>query len=101
MDLWNSLLTSSAETKAETSLSVTYSGCLGDRYTDLGAKNIFPVFFLELYFNEKCVEVAINDFTMLRISSKWLRIMQTKKKNSETKSSMRKRQTVNESVSLI
>ena len=42
MDLWNSLLTSSAETKAETSLSVTYSGCLGDRYTDLGAQTLAP-----------------------------------------------------------
>ena len=31
----------------------------------------FSVFFFELYFNKKYVAVAINDFTMHLITSKW------------------------------
>ena len=58
---------------------VTYSGRSGDRYTGLGAQtlppqNTFQVFFFQLYFNKKYVEVATNDFTMHLIISRWLRI---------------------------
>ena len=31
------------------------------------------VFFFQLYFNKKCIELAINDLTMHLIISKWLR----------------------------
>ena len=37
-------------------------------------KSTFQVFFFQLYFNKKYVEVAISDFTMHLIISKWLRI---------------------------
>ena len=45
---------------------VTYSGCLGDRYTGFGTqiyrpKNTFQVFFFQSYFNKKYVEAAITD----------------------------------------
>ena len=48
-------------------------------------KSTFKVFFFQLYFN-RYVEVAINDFTMHLIISKWLRRqkMQTEEKNNET-----------------
>ena len=36
-------------------------------------KNNFQVFFFRLYFNKKYVQVAINDFTMYLIISKWLK----------------------------
>ena len=62
------------------SFTVTYSGRLEDRYTDLDSqtlafKNQFSsVIFFQLYFNKKYIEMAINDFTMLLIISKWLRM---------------------------
>ena len=62
------------------SFTVTYSGRLEDRYTDLDSqtlafKNQFSsVIFFQLYFNKKYIEMAINDFAMLLIISKWLRM---------------------------
>ena len=61
--------------------SGTYSGHLADCLTGLGAKtlaqkkkktkkNAFQVFFCQFYFNEKYVEVVINNFTMHLIISK-------------------------------
>ena len=53
-------------------------GYLGDWRTNLGAQAMVPkkhqkkVFF-QLNFNIKYVEVAINDFTIHLIISKWLR----------------------------
>ena len=41
-------------------------------------KNTFQIFFFQLYFNKKYFEVAINDFTMHLIISKWLRIQKWK-----------------------
>ena len=35
--------------------------------------SFFQVLFFRLYFNKKYVEVAVNDFTMHLIISKWLR----------------------------
>ena len=62
-----------------------YSGCLGDQDTSLGAqtltaKNTFQIFFLQLYFNKKYVEVAINNSTMCLIASKWLRRQKSRQK---------------------
>ena len=67
------------------SLTATYSGRLGDRYTGLGAQTLaskksFSSFLFQLYFNKKQVEVAINDFTMRLIISKWLRIQRCRQK---------------------
>ena len=45
---------------------------LGNQYTSLGTQT-FYVFFLQLYFNKKYVEVAINYFTMHLIILKWLK----------------------------
>ena len=64
---------------------MTYSDHLGDQYTDLGAqtlapKNTFQVFFFQLYFNKKYVEVAINDFTIHLTILKWLRIQKYRQK---------------------
>ena len=64
---------------------MTYSGCLGDRYTGLGAQTLahkkqFSSFLFQLYFNKKYVKVAINDFTMHLIISKWLRTQKCKRK---------------------
>ena len=42
-------------------------------------KNIFQ-FFFQLYFNKKYVAVAINDFTMHMIISKWLKVQKCKEK---------------------
>ena len=52
--------------KWKTVLPVTYSGCLGDQYTGLDnqTKNTVQVFFFQLYFNKKYVEVATRDFIM-------------------------------------
>ena len=69
------------------------SGRLGDRYTDLGAQTLAPkkpflIFsFSSCISTKKYVEVAISDFTMHLIISKWLRIMQTEEKKNETKRS--------------
>ena len=59
-------------------LSVMYPGRLRDRYTGLGAqtlarKKTLQVFFFQLYFIKKYVDVAINDFTKHLIISKWLK----------------------------
>ena len=68
---------------------VTYSGRLGDRYTGLGTQNLvrknqFSSFLLSVEFQQKkCVEVAINDFTMHLIVSKWL-IMQKRRQKRKT-----------------
>ena len=40
------------------------------------SKSTYQVFFFQLYFNKKYIEVAINDFSVYRIISKWLRIKQ-------------------------
>ena len=50
-------------------------------------KNTFQVFFFQLYYNKKCVEVAINDLTMHVIISKWLRIQKCR----QNKKTMRQR----------
>ena len=62
------------------SLSVTYLGPLGDWYTSLGTlpppkkkKKPFQVFFFQLYFSQKYIEVAINDFAMHQIILKWFK----------------------------
>ena len=47
-------------------------------------KKTFQVFFLHLYFNERYVEVVINDFTMHLIILKWLRIQKCRQ-NRKTK----------------
>ena len=61
------------------SISVTYSGCLGDQYTGLDTqslvspKSIFQVFLFQLYVvksYKKYVKVVINGFTMHLITSK-------------------------------
>ena len=59
-------------------LSVMYPGRLRDRYTGLGAqtlarKKTLQVFFFQLYFIKKYIDVAINDFTKHLIISKWLK----------------------------
>ena len=56
---------------------VTHSGGLGDWYTSLGAQTLppekyFSNFIFQLCLNKKYVKVAINDFTMYLIISKWL-----------------------------
>ena len=43
-------------------------------------KNTFLVFFFQLYFNKKYVEMAIDDFTMHLVISKWLRIQKCRQK---------------------
>ena len=58
---------------------------LGDWYTGLGAqtlvpKKVFQVFFLSYISTKKYVEVAISDFTMQLIISKWLRIQKCRQK---------------------
>ena len=58
-------------------MSVTHSGRLGDRCNGLGAKTLAPK---PLYFNKKYVEVAINDFTMHLVISKWIRIQKCRQK---------------------
>ena len=77
---------------------MTYSGLFGDRYTGLRAqilvpKNNFKVFFFQLYFNKKYVEVAINDFTMHLTVLKRLRIQKCrhKKKTMRQRSRSEKR----------
>ena len=70
---------------------MVYSGRSGDRYTRLGAqtrqrsKSTFQVFFFQLYFNKKYVKVAINDFTMYLIISKWLRIKKCRQKRKSVR----------------
>ena len=51
-------------------------------------KQHFSSFLLKLYFNKKYVEVAINDFTMHLIISKWLR-----NKNADRKEKQRDKKT--------
>ena len=50
-------------------------------------------FLFLVVFQQKYVEVVINDFTMHVIISKWLRIQKTKteEKNNETKRSKQKK----------
>ena len=65
-------------------MTVTYSGRLGERYTNLGTqthfwvkkakKNTFQISFFQLHFNTKYAEVGSNDFTMHLIISNWFRI---------------------------
>ena len=81
-NLWNSLI-------------ATYSGRLGDRYTSLGAqalapKKVFQVFFFSYISTKKYVEVAINDFTMHLIISKWFRIQKCRQKRKEMRPRGRK-----------
>ena len=76
--------------------TLTYSDCLGDRYTGLGAqtlalKRYFSIFLFSLYFNKKCVEVAINDFTMHLIILKWLRRQNADRRATHRHSKMQKR----------
>ena len=54
---------------------------------NFGPQKILQVFFFQLYFNKKYVEVMINDFTMHLIISKWLRRQKCreKRKNNEAK----------------
>ena len=67
-------------------------------HPDFGAiKNTFQVFFFQLYFNKKHVEVLINEFRMHLIISNWLRIQKCRQKRK----TMRQKQveeTVNEGV---
>ena len=70
--------------------SMTYSCHLRDHYTSLNAQTLGPKkhfsIFFQLYFNKKYVEIAISDFTVNPIISKWLRTkMQTEEKNNETR----------------
>ena len=73
--------------------------CLGhltDQCTFLGTqtwcpKNTFNVFFFQLYFNKKYMEVAVSDFKMHIIISKRLRRQQLEEKNNETKRLMQKK----------
>ena len=46
-------------------------------------KNNFQVFFFRLYFFKKYVEVAINDFTMYLIISKWLKMQKCRHKRKK------------------
>ena len=55
-----------------------YSGHLGDRHTSLGTQTLFSV-----VFQQKLVEVAINNFTMHLIISKWLRIQKGRQKRKK------------------
>ena len=63
---------------------VTYSGCLGDRYTSLGPQTLVPKkHFSNFLFSvvlQQYVEVAINDFTMHLIILKWLKIQNYRQK---------------------
>ena len=93
--------------------AVTDSGCLRDHCTGLGVcklwhpKKSFQVFFFQLYFNKKYLEVVINDFTMHLSILKWLRKqkIQTEEKNKTKKKKQKveveaKEDTVNGSVSI-
>ena len=46
-------------------------------------KNTFHVFSVQLYFNQKYVEVVINDFTMHLIVLKGLRIQKYRQKRKK------------------
>ena len=62
----------------------------------LAPKKAFLIFsFSSCISTKKYVEVAISDFTMHLIISKWLRIMQTEEENKEVEAI---EETVNESV---
>ena len=64
---------------------MVYPGRLGDHYTGLGIKNTCQIFFFQLYFHKKNIEVAINDFTMDRIIGNGLEDkMWTEEKNKGT-----------------
>ena len=63
------------------------------------SKNIFQVFFFQLYFNKKFAEVAVNDFIMPLIILKWLRIKNADRKEKQwDKAVVVKERTVNETV---
>ena len=49
---------------------VMYSGHLGDWYTGLGTQILTPSFLFSVVFQQKYVEVVINDFTVHLIISK-------------------------------
>ena len=61
----------------------------GDWYTSLHKlwhpKNPFQDLFFQLHFNKKYVEVAINDFTMHLVVSKWLRRQKCRQKDVKMK----------------
>ena len=62
-----------------------YTGCLGDQYTGLGAQTLIPKyhfssFVLSVVFQQKYIEVAINDLTMHLIISKWLKRQKCRQK---------------------
>ena len=82
-------------------ISVMFSGPLGDQSTSLGTqKTLFKFFFLQLYFNKKYIEVAIDDFTMHLIILK-LPERQTsrqKRKTMRQKEVQAKKETVYEKV---
>ena len=77
-------------------MTVAYSVRLGDWYTSLGTQKTLFNFFAVVFqddFDKKYVEVAINDFTMHLIFSKWLRRQKCRQKSfSEEFFSMRQRE---------
>ena len=56
---------------------MAHLGRLGDRYTK---KRFSSFLFLQSYFNKKYVEVALNDFTMRLINSKWSGLRKCRRK---------------------
>ena len=74
-------------------MPVTYSGCLGDWFTGLGAKTFVAKKYFKfssfscVCFNKKYVEIMINHFTMRLIILKWFRRQKCskKRKNNEIK----------------
>ena len=64
------------------------------------SKITFQFLFFQLYFNKKYVEVAINDFTMHQIISKWLggQKCRQKKRTMRQKYFEKKEEIVYESV---
>ena len=84
---------------------MTPPGCLGDWYTGLGTQTLAPKkhyqdFFVQLYFNKKYVEVAINYFTVHVIISKWFtrQKIQTEEKTIETKGVEVKEEIISENI---
>ena len=84
---------------------VTYSGCLGDHYTNIGTQDMVPKkhflsFLFSVAFQKKYVETAIIDFTMHLIILKWLRRQKCRQKRKilRKKEVEAKEETVNKSV---
>ena len=69
-------------------------------HPDFGAtKNTFQVFFFQLHFNKKHVEVVINEFPMHLIISNWLRIQKCRQRKTVRQKQVEpKKETVNEGV---